>query len=342
VRPLSGSVTGRTQPSEGWCSALRKAAAPVADINEDELDVHQPKEEAAGVKAVMVAKAVAEEATLRTVGAEFWARHSIADLAGKTEHWLTLGRTDKDNKHRGGAQFLSVEDSMSVVHPVDWKAMAGDYDVVRDRFTVSPLDRHSVLQTIRSHDRYNTTVYGLDDRHRASRTATFQGQDRQAERFQLVAYPTTSRPTGSSSSRTSWSATTAPPSTPNSRRRCLNLPTGLAAQYFVGHGAEFGEDIKGFTIDGSEGLDRIPGVGADQDRRCHAVTIKPTVFVNLVPDHVIIHRMFPMAADHTIVECDWLYLPSVVDSGKDVSASVELFHRVNEQDLDKLNPQFGV
>ena len=28
----------------------------------------------------------------------------------------TLGRTDKDDKHPKGAQFLSVEDSMSVVH----------------------------------------------------------------------------------------------------------------------------------------------------------------------------------------------------------------------------------
>lgn len=109
---------------------------------------------------------------------------------------------------------------------------------------------------------------------------------------------------------------------------------GLAAQYFVGHGAEFGEDIKGFTVDGSEGLDRIPGVDEDHDRRYYAITIKPTVFVNLVPDHVIIHRMFPVAVDHTIVECDWLYLPSVVESGKDVSASVELFHRVNQQDFD--------
>ncbi|MCG2620997.1 aromatic ring-hydroxylating dioxygenase subunit alpha [Arthrobacter sp. I2-34] len=109
---------------------------------------------------------------------------------------------------------------------------------------------------------------------------------------------------------------------------------GLAAQYFVGHGAEFGSEIKGFTIDGSEGLDVIPGVGEDQDRRYYAITIKPTVFVNLVPDHVIIHRMFPLAADHTIVECDWLYLPSVVESGKDVTASVELFHRVNMQDFD--------
>jgi len=43
------------------------------------------------------------------------------------------------------------------------------------------------------------------------------------------------------------------------------------------------------------------------------------VFINLVPDHVIFHRMYPMAADRTVVECDWLYLPGVVESGKDVS-----------------------
>ncbi|WP_277552903.1 aromatic ring-hydroxylating oxygenase subunit alpha, partial [Kocuria oceani] len=34
---------------------------------------------------------------------------------------------------------------------------------------------------------------------------------------------------------------------------------GLAAQYFVGHGAEFGENVAGFTVDGSEGLDKLPG-----------------------------------------------------------------------------------
>ena len=78
----------------------------------------------------------------------------------------------------------------------------------------------------------------------------------------------------------------------------------------------------------------IPGVTEDQDRRYYAITVRPQVFVNLVPDHVIIHRMFPLAADHTIVECDWLYLPEVVASGKDVSRSVELFHRVNQQDFD--------
>ena len=109
---------------------------------------------------------------------------------------------------------------------------------------------------------------------------------------------------------------------------------GLAAQYFVGHGAEFGEDVKGFTVDGSEGLEHLPGVTEDQDRRYYAVTIRPNVFVNLVPDHVIFHRMYPVAPDRTIVECDWLYMPEVVASGADVTKSVKLFDLVNRQDFE--------
>ncbi|MBE1515314.1 FdhF/YdeP family oxidoreductase [Nesterenkonia halotolerans] len=207
----------------------------------------------------------------------------------------TLGRSDRDDKHPGGPQFLSVENSMSVVsstrgrlepvsdhllaepviiarmaqaifgpdHVVDWQAMAEDYDVIRDHasrvvegtedfnrrvrdkqgfvlpnpprdhrsfatadgkagFTVreleylDPPEGHLVLQTMRSHDQYNTTFYGLDDRYRgisggrrvilihpedlaatgfADRdlvdvVSVFQGEERRAERFHLVAYPT--------------------------------------------------------------------------------------------------------------------------------------------------------
>ncbi|MEU3474875.1 aromatic ring-hydroxylating dioxygenase subunit alpha [Rhodococcus sp. NPDC006774] len=112
---------------------------------------------------------------------------------------------------------------------------------------------------------------------------------------------------------------------------------GMATQTYVGHGAEFGSDIAGFTVDGSHGFDALHGVGEDRDRRYYAITIRPTVFVNLVPDHVIIHRMFPMSADRTVVECDWLYAPAVVadpHSAATMDKSVELFHRVNEQDFE--------
>ncbi len=109
---------------------------------------------------------------------------------------------------------------------------------------------------------------------------------------------------------------------------------GLAAQYFVGHGAAFGPGIEGFTVDGSEGLDRIPTVATEQDRRYYAITVRPQVFVNLVPDHVIFHRMYPLAPDRTVVECDWLYLGDVVDGGRDLTRSAELFDRVNRQDFE--------
>ena len=112
------------------------------------------------------------------------------------------------------------------------------------------------------------------------------------------------------------------------------LADGYAAQYFVGHGAEFGEDVQGFTVDGSAGVDVIPGVDPDQDRKYYAITVKPQVFINMMPDHIIFHRMYPMAPDRTVVECDWLFMPNVVESGRDVSKSVELFHRVNEQDFE--------
>ncbi|GAA0242319.1 FdhF/YdeP family oxidoreductase [Saccharothrix mutabilis subsp. mutabilis] len=212
----------------------------------------------------------------------------------------TLGRTESDLQHTG-EQFVTVEDSMSVVHrsrgrlepasesllsevsivcrlaravlgaghPVPWEEFEKDYDLIRDRiarvvpgcadynarvrqpdgfvlphaprdareftgtrsgkahFTASELTVLRVpagrllLQTMRSHDQYNTTIYGLDDRYRGvkdGRRVVFVSPadldelaladgdfvdlvsewpedptgvfERRAERFRVVAYPT--------------------------------------------------------------------------------------------------------------------------------------------------------
>lgn len=155
----------------------------------------------------------------------------------------SLGRTDRDEQP-GGRQFVTVEDSMSVVHrstgglkppgaqvrsepaivagiaqrvlgdnPIDWQTVVTNYDLIRDhiehvvpgfenfnarvrepngfvlpndprdvrtfptesglaQFTVNMLatlevpEGHLLLQTMRSHDQFNTTVYGMDDRYR--------------------------------------------------------------------------------------------------------------------------------------------------------------------------------
>jgi molybdopterin-dependent oxidoreductase alpha subunit len=154
-----------------------------------------------------------------------------------------LGRTEHDTQ-AAGPQFVTVEDSMSVVHAsrgglvpaseallsepaivarlaravfgpgsgVDWESLVADYDHIRDRiaevipgfadfnrrvrqpggfvlpntaaarrfetatgkarFTVQPIPRitlapgQMLMMTVRSHDQYNTTVYGLDDCYR--------------------------------------------------------------------------------------------------------------------------------------------------------------------------------
>ncbi|MDT0265069.1 FdhF/YdeP family oxidoreductase [Streptomyces sp. DSM 44915] len=156
----------------------------------------------------------------------------------------TLGRTERDVQ-AGGEQFVTVEDSMGVVHAsrgrlrpaseallsepaivcrlarrvlgagsgTPWEEFAGDYARIRERiarvvpgfedfearvagprgFTLphAPRDERRfptatgranfsadevsyprvpagrlLLQTLRSHDQYNTTIYGLDDRYR--------------------------------------------------------------------------------------------------------------------------------------------------------------------------------
>ncbi|MEU0911578.1 FdhF/YdeP family oxidoreductase [Streptomyces althioticus] len=159
----------------------------------------------------------------------------------------TLGRTERDLQ-ASGEQFVTVEDSMGMVHAsrgrlepasphllsepaivcrlarrvlgaeddVPWEEFEKDYATVRDRiarvvpgfedfnarvahpggfalphaprderrfptatgkanFTVAPVEYphlpegRLLLQTLRSHDQYNTTIYGLDDRYRGIR-----------------------------------------------------------------------------------------------------------------------------------------------------------------------------
>jgi formate dehydrogenase major subunit len=105
-------------------------------------------------------------------------------------------------------------------HPVNDGRYAGDG---RARLTVNPFVPIAVpagrllMQTVRSHDQYNTTIYGLDDRHRGihqGRRVVFvnpldlrelgfvdgqmvdvvsefrDGVERRASRFRLVSYPT--------------------------------------------------------------------------------------------------------------------------------------------------------
>ena len=107
---------------------------------------------------------------------------------------------------------------------------------------------------------------------------------------------------------------------------------GTGGYHAGGYG--FSEDKEAFSLTGQRLLDRLPGLLPTDDRRYFGLVLRPNCFVSLLPDHVIIHRFLPLAADRTEVVCDWLFQPhEVARPDFDPSDTVELFHRVNEQDF---------
>ena len=61
----------------------------------------------------------------------------------------TLGRTDKDDKHANGAQFLSVEDSMSVVHSTQGRLQPVSEHLLAEPVIIARLARPPSARTIR-------------------------------------------------------------------------------------------------------------------------------------------------------------------------------------------------
>jgi Rieske 2Fe-2S family protein len=110
--------------------------------------------------------------------------------------------------------------------------------------------------------------------------------------------------------------------------------SGMGSQSFgAGHGSELGPEIEGFTVDGRAGLPAIPTISEDDVRRYYGMTLKPSAFLNLVGDHVIVHRIEAVDAGRSIVTCDWLFEAETLAAGHDIGPTVELFHRVNLQDF---------
>jgi Rieske 2Fe-2S family protein len=110
---------------------------------------------------------------------------------------------------------------------------------------------------------------------------------------------------------------------------------GIASQALpAGHGSALREDASGFTVDGREGLPALPELPEDSLRSYFAITLMPNAFVNLFEDHVVLHRLMPLAVDCTEVVCEWLFDPDVLAAQPEIGPTVELFDRVNRQDFE--------
>jgi glycine betaine catabolism A len=97
----------------------------------------------------------------------------------------------------------------------------------------------------------------------------------------------------------------------------LELRDGMATMSLDGTGS--GAPLRGLT---GEGLRRVIYVG-----------IFPNVLLSLHPDYVMTHRLVPLAADRTWVECSWAFAPeSAVAADFDPGYAVEFWDITNQQD----------
>jgi Rieske 2Fe-2S family protein len=63
------------------------------------------------------------------------------------------------------------------------------------------------------------------------------------------------------------------------------------------------------------------------------VAVFPNLLVSLHPDYVMTHRMLPLAADRTYVECTWAFPAAAVErDGFDPAYAVDFWDLTNRQD----------
>ncbi len=110
---------------------------------------------------------------------------------------------------------------------------------------------------------------------------------------------------------------------------------GTSYQGIPGEGTAFADDIEAFTLSGGGHRPRLPGLGPEDDRTYFGFVLWPNVFVNLLPDHVILHTLRPLGPERSHVTCDWLFAPDdVARPDFDPTDTVAIFDLVNRQDWD--------
>jgi glycine betaine catabolism A len=110
---------------------------------------------------------------------------------------------------------------------------------------------------------------------------------------------------------------------------------GTSYQGIVGEGTTFAADIDAFTLSGAGSRPRLPGLGPADDRLYYGFVLWPNVFVNLLPDHVILHTLRPLGPERSHVVCDWLFdRTEATRPDFDPTDTVDIFDLVNRQDWD--------
>jgi Rieske 2Fe-2S family protein len=102
---------------------------------------------------------------------------------------------------------------------------------------------------------------------------------------------------------------------------------------WIGGWMDLRDGMATMSLDGSSHGVPLRGLSGAQLRTVIYVNIFPNVLLSLHPDYVMTHRMVPLAADRTWIECTWAFAPEAVARPDfDPAYAVEFWDLTNRQD----------
>jgi Rieske 2Fe-2S family protein len=102
---------------------------------------------------------------------------------------------------------------------------------------------------------------------------------------------------------------------------------------FVAGPMDLRDDAETMSLDGKSGGVPIPGLSGNQLREIGYFGVFPNLLISPHPDYVLTHRIEPLAADRTFIECEWLFPPEAWERpGFDPAYAVEFWDITNRED----------
>jgi glycine betaine catabolism A len=102
---------------------------------------------------------------------------------------------------------------------------------------------------------------------------------------------------------------------------------------WIGGWMKLRDGMTTMSLTGDSGGVPLRGLSGAQLRTVIYVNIFPNVLLSLHPDYVMTHRLVPLSADQTRIECSWAFAPEAVRSpGFSPDYAVEFWDLTNRQD----------
>jgi Rieske 2Fe-2S family protein len=102
---------------------------------------------------------------------------------------------------------------------------------------------------------------------------------------------------------------------------------------WVGGWMDLRDGMDTMSLDGTSHGVPLRKLDAQGLRTVIYVNIFPNLLVSLHPDYVMVHRLVPLAADRTKIECTWWFAPEAAEApGFDPGYATEFWDITNRQD----------